>query len=1184
MLAGVNAIGWVLIAVSIARGITHLATGQPAPYASKLLNLLFDAPAAPPGVVENLAASVHTQAFMWTIIFGFTGGLLRAVAAWGQEVLATRAALGEKEYLRGKLVEHRLEAGGAHADRAAEDAVLASHGLDGLDGYYTEFLPALVSAMVVPVILGFWILLHDWISAAVLVLTLPLIPLFMILIGKYTENRIHQAAEGLNKLSHQLFELARGLPVLVGLRRAGFQRKALKDVSEKYNATTLATLRTAFMSGLALELIATLSVAVIAVFIGIRLVGGSLELYAGLMVLTLAAEVYLPFRDIGAAYHSSEDGVEALRRAKNQINQPLPSAIHQVVGTSQQVRIADSIELHELTISYKSLTEQVKDRTQPVRYLTQAEFNLAKQVAKNAPDDDGPDIEYLEEILPPVVRDFSLTLIPNTLTVLTASSGTGKTTLLRSLAGNLRSGEARFEGEILGQDHPAAWLSQHPGFTETLVDQELSFTAQASSPVALESEVEQAFIQAALEASGLADRQTRVIEELSPGERRRLGMARVLVRMLADPQPAKPWLVLLDEPTAHLDPVSARKVRATLNGMARGMLPGGVRTRAMILVASHDQDVYELADQLVDETFQPHQQQTSEVAPALSQQTEEPNNSPAKDPTTDHLGWRSGLRFLPWKYPKFWAGILLSTATMLSAVFLAAMSGWLIVQASYQPPVLYLLAVIVAVRFFGISRAVFRYAERVIVHDAVLAWAQEIRLKIWDALGSAATQWNRLTRSGAVLSTLISDVDELRDAVPRVMVPLPTAVLTWAMTSGVVAYMAPAAWWPVVVAGLLVFVVLPPVLTKIDSATAGLLADHRSSVLQRTSGLLSAASDLVGNRVHGPALQRFLRADAQASIPLKKNAIVAGLRQAWIVAVVVWAAVHTMLLGVSNGIAAPNIALVVMMILALNESFGLFATAIHESSVIRHQLIKLTPLLVHQAEEPGEWVGLVEPVESSHNTVVTEGFELHDIDVRYGPAAPWVLKDFSLRNSRGDFQIITGSSGSGKSTLLAVLLGFLKPEHGSVTLRSNALNAAQALQRVAWCPQEAYLFDSSLRSNLLLAGDGKTPLTDEDLVEVLRTVGLGDWLENTPHGLDTRLGPSGHFISGGQRQRVAVARALLAQADIVLLDEPTAHLGADEAAVLVNDLRQALADRTVVMVTHDARWATESLVLTGAAH
>ena len=156
-----------------------------------------------------------------------------------------------------------------------------------------------------PPVLGVWILSRDVVSAAVVLLTVPLVPFFMILIGRHTQERIDAAQESQDRISGHLLELARGLPVLVGLRRAGVQRRALERVSGQYHHATMATLRTAFVSGLALELIASLSVAVMAVFIGVRLVSGGMDLHPGLVVLVLAAEVYLPLRDVGAAFHAS---------------------------------------------------------------------------------------------------------------------------------------------------------------------------------------------------------------------------------------------------------------------------------------------------------------------------------------------------------------------------------------------------------------------------------------------------------------------------------------------------------------------------------------------------------------------------------------------------------------------------------------------------------------------------------------------------------------------------------------------------------------------------------------------------------------------------------------------------------------------------------------------------------------
>lgn len=1175
--------GWILIAVAIARGISKLASSLPASDAAQLLQLLFNSPRTAPGLIESLIAYTTSPEFLLTLALGFGGAILRAVAQWGQQVLATRGALGEKEHLRAQLVRHRLGASGSHADRAGEDTILATKGLDGLDDYYTDFLPALVSASIIPLGLGIWILLHDWVSALVLVLTIPLIPMFMILIGRFTENRVDEAAAGLNRLSQHLLELARGLPVLVGLRRAGMQRQALAEVSNRYQRTTMNTLKAAFMSGLALELISTLSVAIIAVFIGVRLVNGSMDLYAGIMVLTLAAEVYLPFRDIGSAYHASEDGIDALKRARAQIDQPHPQTFaqrlelphHEVQYDHREDRSDDdAVTLRAVTIAYQAL-ERVNTPSQShPEYLTPAQYDRAKRAGDFEVDTPDAAPQYTRVTLDPVVTNFQLRLTPGTYHVLGDASGTGKSTILKALAGLLTEAEATFRGEVSGLvDRPVAYLSQHPNFASETVHEELELSNTGRTSLETVADI-------ALRATGLSGYTSRRIDDLSPGERRRLGFARVLVRLMTADTKDRSWLVALDEPTAHLDSESAQRIRHVLRNLARGRLPNGPTQPVILLVASHDEQIHHDADRLYGNTIDTATTTavstaghgggtTAQLPQRESPATEDAtlmDPSPNTDPASERVRLSDWLRFLPFRSGKFWAGIGWACAALLSGALLSALSGWLIVQASYEPPILYLLAVIVGVRFFGIGRAVFRYAERLAVHDAVLGWANRMRLRVWDALGSQAGQWNRLTRSGGALSVLISDVDQLRDAVPRVVVPIPAAILTWLISTGIIAFMAPGAWWPVFVAGILAFGVVPIIVHLVDARTSTALADHRSWLVNAVSRIFGSAADTAGNQLGGAVARRFEVADAATAAPVKRNSLASGIGDGLATLLSAWAAVQTLWVAMTHGISAPNTALVVMLALALAEPIGLFSQAAQESRTLRHQLVKLLPLLKQDHNAASQWVD----VTASDDAL--SALHLDKVTVSYGSDAPTVLDELTLTARKGDFVVVTGPSGSGKSTLLAVLLGFLKPQSGKYQLASVKQRPADALQHVAWCPQEAHLFDSTLRSNLALARDPAQRPTDEELYEVLDTVGLTAWLKTTPDGLDTRLGPSGHFISGGQRQRVAVARALLADAHVVLLDEPTAHLGADEAEALITDLQHALRNKIVIMVTHDQRF------------
>src|SRR6478609_7783122 len=291
----------------------------------------------------------HSPAWAEQLGWGLAGVVLRSLTVWAQAVACRRAALGVKEELRSRLLERSLHTGIRAAGPADGGlAVLATRGLDALDNYYTQFLPALVNCAAIPLLLGARILFADWISAVVIVLTVPLIPVFMILIGRYTEDRVRDAQAALSRLSGHMLELAKGLPVLVGLGRATAQRKALEEISEEYRSRTMGTLRTVFLSALALELIATISVAVVAVFIGVRLVHGDMPLEAGLLALILAPDCYLPLRELGTAHHASDDGRVALTEAAAVTGAPEAAPL----PAAKAGRPGAPLEVTGLTVTY----------------------------------------------------------------------------------------------------------------------------------------------------------------------------------------------------------------------------------------------------------------------------------------------------------------------------------------------------------------------------------------------------------------------------------------------------------------------------------------------------------------------------------------------------------------------------------------------------------------------------------------------------------------------------------------------------------------------------------------------------------------------------------------------------------------------------------------------------------------
>ncbi|WP_207346071.1 thiol reductant ABC exporter subunit CydC [Arthrobacter sp. E3] len=1044
------------------------------------------------------------------LVQGSVGSVLLGAAVWGQAILARRAALGAKEELRGKLVAHRLAGrNSARGSTAANgggvgaEGMLASRGLDGLDNYFSAYLPALVTCAVLPLMIGLQILISDWVSALIVVLTVPLVPVFMILIGFHTQERVEMAARGLDRLSNHLLELARGLPVLVGLRRASAQRKALSDVCEAYRKSTMATLRTAFLSSMALELISTISVAVVAVFIGVRLVYGQMPLEAGLLALMLAPECFRPLRDVGAAHHGSEDGVQALRRV-NEILDESPAGEASVTEAPAGIG-AEVLLIDDLSVRYPGRGEAV-------------------------------------------VAGFCTVLMPGTALVLATPSGSGKSSILSAIAGTLPAGgdhAAVVDGSLLVRSPDSlVYVSQHPAFTEDTVLEEVQLYAAGPQQIEIDADV----LMTALAQVNAAHLAQRTVVDCSPGELRRVAVARALARIAVDPSVE---LALFDEPTAHLDQISAAAVRRAL---------AGLRGSVAVVVGTHDTA---LAVMLGAATFPAVPSPVVECTPAAEPAVAQPEHPEE----AQRLQWRH-LLALPLRSPRFAAGVLVSALATLSAAALSGISGWLIVWAAQQPPMMYLMTLIVGVRAFGIGRAVLRYCERLLTHDAVFRWATELRLKLWDSLGSSVLHWGKLTRSGGALGTLVADVDELRDAVPRAVVPIPAAIISYGAVLAALAMLVPEVTWIVVVVGVLGLVVMPLVVLAAQQRASAAAAVHRVWLAGRVTTLFAAAEQLGANGVGAAQAAKFSAEDATVANPLRRLAWSDGLGQGGVSLLTALGAVAVTVVGIAAGVDPRAAAVAALLMLALSEPLGQYLEAVSALPALSALMGRTLPLL----DAPSTVVGSAAHLEAAASVELVQELEVEDIAGRYPNTSVPVFTGVSGGTRRGSWWTVSGPSGSGKSTLLAVLLGFLKPETGRYLLNGNPATA-ETLAGIAWCPQDAYLFNSTLRSNLALARPAATPPTDAELEETLTIVGLGPWLAQLPEGLGTRVGPGGHHLSGGQRTRVSVARTLVAGSGVVLLDEPTAHLGEDEAKELVTDLRLALSGSAVVLVTHDAEMA-----------
>ncbi len=505
------------------------------------------------------------------------------------------------------------------------------------------------------------------------------------------------------------------------------------------------------------------------------------------------------------------------------------------------------------------------------------------------------------------------------------------------------------------------------------------------------------------------------------------------------------------------------------------------------------------------------------------------------------------------------------TLAALSSIGLLATSAWLISRSAQHPPVLYLMVPVAAVQAFGIGRSFFRYAERLAGHDAALRILARMRMSAYDRLERLAPAGTAAFRSGDLISRLVSDIDSLTDRWLRVRLPYAVALATGAVTVAVMAALQPTSGL-VLALSLTASALAAPLLASVIGYRAELrLAPLRGELAAATSDLLSGAGELAVFSSSAGALRDATAAGAAVARVQARSAYARGLGAAvstLAAGAALWLCLAFGVEGVRSG-AVPGVVLAVLVLtpLAAHELFGELGPAAQEIPRLRSSAARVSDVLTRP--DP-----VREPARPAPLPVAPYDIRVSGLTARWEPDGPDVLRGADLRLPAGQRVAVTGPSGSGKTTLAMVLLRFLEPSAGTVTLAGTdvtELDSGALRSVIGLCEQDAHIFDSTLRENLRLA---RPAATDAELHDALDRARLGDWADSLPAGLDAPVGEHGARLSGGQRQRLALARVLLADFPVVILDEPAEHLDEATADALTADLLAATAGRTVLLITH----------------
>ena len=1091
----------------------------------------------------------------YTIIYLGIAIIVRLLAHYVQESVANRLGSAVKATFRKRALAHMFKLGVQHKERHGDVIHMLTDGLEQVDAYVARYIPQILYAIMIPLVMGIAIVDTLPIIGIILIVTVPLIPFFMILIGKQADRLNKEQWERMSFLSGHFLDVLQGITTLKLFGRAKDQIKVIGRLSEEFKDSTLRVLRVAFLSALVLELVSTISTALIAVYLGLTLLDGEIPFFSAFFILLLAPEFYTPFRQLGAAFHTGMAGKTSILKYEEFMNrQPsLP-----VGGKSKLQGPIQAIEIKDLTFTYEDSENGVQ--------------HISLEAKRNSP------------------------------IMLVGESGAGKSTIAHIIGGFLTApkGAVVIDGldvcdiDVEWWRHQIIYVSQHPHIMKGTLRDVLSFGMNVSDEEIIEACKE-------VQLLDVINRQQEGLDTiigegglgLSGGERQRVALARAFLR--------KGQVLILDEVTAHLDVKTESIISSaiqhlmenkiviiighrlqtmhwasTLYVLKQGRIIQQGSYEELIAVDGYFKDLVTsglgefsstIEEQLqTGKSFDIQDRDDLDYSIPVDKKGayvrgNDTHTSEVSTSTMGLQGWRLLFSVLS---PAKWSLVLALIFTFLTVfmnVGLLTVSAWLLASAALQPGLTYLSLAIVGVRFFGVSRAVCRYFERYTSHRMAFQGLYGLRVWFYAHLEPLAPAILKRFGAGDMLGRIMGDIEVLQFFYLRTIIPPVAAIALTVLVAYGVSTIDSTLVMPIVLAALLLGLILPFVVyihNKQSLTEIGPQQGEYKSLLSDTMDSLEDVisygnEDLVYHRIqHMMHIVDTNKGVIERGMNLGNTLFLGGV-QITVVIVAILAAN-----ALTGAWASVMVAVAAIGTQAWFEALQPMIAAVHhgaESKVATSRLMAL-------ANEPMPVVDPKEPKPFNANPDIT----FTDVSFGYNKDR-CIYEHLRLDIKQGQSVAIVGASGSGKTTLfnmLERLYNYGGSIHvGDVELKDISIDTwRNALGTIT---QDTYIFHASFEDNIRLA---RPDASEADLEYAIDRASLRTVVERLPDGIHTIVGSGGHGLSGGERQRVALARLFLRKPQVVLLDEPLEGLDQVTRKALHRDLMEYVQDKTCLYITH----------------